>query len=201
MLQCANRSPPCRESGLYTIGTTLLGSYGRLFLGAFMPVVESVAPDLGDCNHGGVACLGISFAEKGHALDPAEEIVSLSPPVRAALILHTEVTPYEAGTEFTVCPNSGSGPTTERKRAAQISTTDPVRQRDARDRPCQCRWQMQFWEPRGSEQHNLEPHQADPRQFMPVSRRVDEEIRRLAPRRLRAYGTPAFSTAHAGQKG
>jgi hypothetical protein len=36
---------------------TLLGSYGRCFLGAFMPVVESVAPDLGDCNHGGMACL------------------------------------------------------------------------------------------------------------------------------------------------
>jgi len=51
-----------------------------------MPVVESVAPDLGDCNHGGVACLGRVFAEKGTALDPAGEIVSLSPPGRAALI-------------------------------------------------------------------------------------------------------------------
>src|SRR5271167_55530 len=47
-----------------TIRTTLLGSYGRFFLGAFMPVVESVAPDLGDCNHGGVACLGISLPKK-----------------------------------------------------------------------------------------------------------------------------------------
>ena len=96
-----------REPSLI-IGTTLLGSYGRLFLGAFMPVVESVAPDLGDCNHGGVACLGVSFAEKGNALDPAEEIVSLSPPGRVALILNTEVAPYEAGTKFTFRPNSGS---------------------------------------------------------------------------------------------
>jgi hypothetical protein len=53
---------------------TLLGSYGRLFLGAFMPVVESVAPELGDCNHGGVACLGISFAEKGNALAPLRRL-------------------------------------------------------------------------------------------------------------------------------
>jgi hypothetical protein len=56
-----------------------------------MPVVESVAPDLGDCNHGGVACFDICFGEKGNALDPAEEIVSLSPPGRAALILNTKV--------------------------------------------------------------------------------------------------------------
>jgi|HubBroStandDraft_6_1064221.scaffolds.fasta_scaffold27859_2 hypothetical protein len=62
-----------------------------------------------------VACLGLSFAEKGNALDPAEEIVSLSPPGRAALIFHTELAPYEAGTEFTFRPNSGSGPTTAPK--------------------------------------------------------------------------------------
>ena len=73
-------------TGAFRIGTTLLSSYGRLFFGAFMPVVESVAPDLGDCNHGGVACLGRSFAEKGTALDPAGKIVSLSPPGSAALI-------------------------------------------------------------------------------------------------------------------
>jgi hypothetical protein len=73
-----------------------------------MPVVESVAPDLGDCNHGGVACMAYLLPKKANALDPAEEIVSLSPPGRVALILNTEVASHEAGTEFTFRPNSGS---------------------------------------------------------------------------------------------
>jgi hypothetical protein len=92
-----------------TIRTTLLGSYGRLFLGAFMPVVESVAPDLGDCNHGGMALPWHIFAEQGNVLDPAGEIVSLSPPGRAGLIPKTEVAWYEASEEFILrASHSGS---------------------------------------------------------------------------------------------
>src|SRR5260370_37133058 len=107
MRHCADSPMPCRKSNLSPLqfGVTLLGSYGRLFPGAFRPVVESVAPDLGDCNHGGGACLGICFAEQGNALDPAEEIVSLSPPGRAGLILNTKLASYAAATKVTFRPN------------------------------------------------------------------------------------------------
>src|SRR5258707_7641195 len=143
MRHCADSPMPCRKSNLSPLqfGVTLLGSYGRLFPGAFMPVVESVAPDLGDCNHGGVACLGICFAEKGNALDPAEEIVSLSPPGRAGLILNTKVASYAADTKVTFRPNhSAAWRSTEPKRATQISTTDPVRQRETGDSPWKYCW-------------------------------------------------------------
>ena len=62
-----------------TIRTTLLGSYGRLFLGAFMPVAGSVAPDLGDCNHGGVAFLGIALPNQATRSTRWRDCKSLAP--------------------------------------------------------------------------------------------------------------------------
>jgi hypothetical protein len=52
--------------------------------------------------------LAYLLPKKANALDPAEEIVRLSPPGRVALILNTEVAPHEASTELTFRPNSGS---------------------------------------------------------------------------------------------
>src|SRR5260370_36606288 len=74
-------------------------------------------------------------------MDAAGDILSLWTPGRAGLILNTKVASYAADTKVTFRPNhSAAWRSTEPKRATQISTTDPVRQRDTGDSPWKYCW-------------------------------------------------------------